>query len=141
MVLTSLLLGHSNSSSSSSSCLGMLSSYSKTPVMSQSSVCFDLLESLKILSKLVVKSIRSNLRKLAILDVSLSIQEPVGYLKLSRIIDDSHKSLDFVFIEFSCSLRKIDVCLLAAHVGKSSSNSSNGRQCVHDVPLTVDVGV
>ena len=66
--------------------LGVLSSNSETPVMSQTSVSTDLLETLQILTKFVVKNVSHDLGGLAILGVSLSVQEPIRDLVLSWVL-------------------------------------------------------
>ena len=119
----------------------MLSSNPQTPVVSQSSMSFDLLQSLKIFSQFVVQSIRSQLRELSILEVLLPIEEPVGELELSWVVNDGEQLLNLFFIQFSCSFVGINVCLLATQVGKPTSNSFDGSQCVHNLSSSIDVGI
>jgi len=66
--------------------LGVLSSGSKTPVMPQTTVSANLLQTLKVLSDLVVQDVGHHLVGLAVLVVSLPIEEPVGDLVLTGIL-------------------------------------------------------
>ena len=54
----------------------------------------DLLESLKILTHLVVKTVSENLAKLSVLDILLSVEEPVGNLVLTRVVHDRNNTLN-----------------------------------------------
>ena len=60
-VLFSLLLGNADSSTATTCGFGVLTSDTNTPVMSQTSVGADLLETLQILSELVVQGVGSDL--------------------------------------------------------------------------------
>ena len=53
----------------------------------------DLLESLEVLTHLVVEAVGEDLAEFAILDVLLSVEEPVGDLVLTRIVHDRHDPL------------------------------------------------
>ena len=57
-----LLFRYTNSSSSTSSGLGVLSTHSETPVVTQSPVSSDLLQSLQILTQFVIESIGYHLQ-------------------------------------------------------------------------------
>ena len=102
---------------------------------------FDLLQSLQILTQLVVQSIGRELGELSVFDVPLSIEEPVGDLELARIVDDREQLFDLVLGQLTGPLRQVDVGLLAADVSKPPANSFDRRQGVHDVTLAVDVRV
>ena len=80
------LLGHSHSLALVSSGLGMLSSSSQAPVVSQTTVSTDLLQTLQVLSDLVVKDVRHHLVGLAVLVVPLPVQKPVRDLVLAGIL-------------------------------------------------------
>ena len=60
-----LLLGDTNGPSPASSCLGVLTADTDTPVVTQATMGADLLETLKILTELVVKHVGHNLTSLA----------------------------------------------------------------------------
>ena len=88
-----LLLGHTHSFSLVSGGLGVLTSHTETPVVTEPTVGPDLLESLKILTQLVVEDVGHDLGGLAVLDVTLPVQEPVGDLVLTGIL--SKKMINF----------------------------------------------
>lgn len=55
------------------------------PVVSESSVGTDLLEALKVLTQLVVQLVRQHLTEPTVLDVLLTIEEPVRNLVLAGV--------------------------------------------------------
>lgn len=71
-----LLLADTDSSSSSAGGLGVLASDSKTPVVSETTVGSDLLQSFQILTKLALHAVCQHLRVLAVDDIALSVQKP-----------------------------------------------------------------
>jgi len=71
-----LLLADTDSSSPSSCGLGVLTSHSQTPVVSETTVSSDLLQPLQILAKLAFHAVCQNLAVLAVHNISLSVQEP-----------------------------------------------------------------
>ena len=81
------LLGHSDGFSLVTSGLGVLSSDPEAPVVTEATVGADLLETLEVLTKLVVEDVGHHLGGLAVLDVALPVQEPVGDLVLARVLN------------------------------------------------------
>ena len=67
--------------------LGVLSSDPEAPVVTEATVGADLLETLEVLTKLVVEDVGHHLGGLAVLDVTLPVQEPVGDLVLARVLN------------------------------------------------------
>lgn len=61
--------------------------------MSETPVSTDFLESLQILTELVVEGVGKNLRVLSVDNVTLTIEEPGGDLILGRVLDDSDDTL------------------------------------------------
>lgn len=96
----SLLLADTDSSTSSSGSLRVLTSHSETPVVTETTVRSDLLQSLQILTELALHVIGQNLAVLAIDDISLSVEEPGWNFVLCRVLDDRDDSLEF----FRCDL-------------------------------------
>ena len=84
------LLGHTNSFSLVASGLGVLSSGAETPVVTQTTVSSDLLQTLQILTKLVVEDVGHDLGGLAVLVISLSVQEPIRDLVLARVLEGKY---------------------------------------------------
>ena len=56
----------------------------------------DLLEPLEILTHLVVEAVGEDLAEFAVLDVLLSVEEPVGDLVLARVVHDRHDTFNLV---------------------------------------------
>lgn len=54
----------------------------------------DLLQPLEVLTDLAVEGVGHHLRELAILNVLLSVQEPVGNLVLARVAHDRNQLLN-----------------------------------------------
>jgi len=75
--------------------------------MSKTSVSTDFLESLQILTELVVEGVGKNLRVLSIDNITLAIEEPGGNLILGRILDDSDDTLKLFGRKFA-STKGID---------------------------------
>jgi len=136
-----LLLGDTDGFSLVASGLGVLTSGTKTPVVTETTVSPDLLESLKILTELVVKDVGHDLGGLAILDVPLPVEEPIRDLVLTGILDDGDQPLDLLLAQLSSSPVQGDIGLLQADVGVTTSNSLDGGHGEHDAGLTIDVRV
>ena len=64
------------------------------PVMTETSVVTDLLQTLKILTKLVAQSVAHNLRELSVLNILLSVKKPVWDLELAGVAHDSDELLN-----------------------------------------------
>ena len=77
-MLSSLLSGDSQCSSSSASGLGLLSSNLESPEMSQPSVTLNLLHSFQIFSEFGIQGVGNELGVPSVSDISLSVQEPLG---------------------------------------------------------------
>ena len=84
----------------------MLPSHTQAPVVSKSTMRPNFFQSFQVIAKLWVDSIGKNLGILPINDVLLSVQEPSGDFELGRVLDDSHKSLEFIGVEVTSASRK-----------------------------------
>ena len=80
------LLGHSDSLALVAGGLGVLSPDTEAPVVTQATVGADLLQTLEILTKLVVEDVGHHLGSLAVLDVALPVEEPIGDLVLAGVL-------------------------------------------------------
>jgi len=101
----------------------------------------DLLQALQVLTELVVQDVGQHLGGLAVLVVTLSVQEPVGDLVLTGILHDGDKLLNLFLSEFSSSPGQGDVGLLETQVGVTTSNTLDRGQGEHDAGLAINVGV
>jgi hypothetical protein len=135
------LLGDTNGSTTATSGLGVLTANTETPVVTETTMSTDLLQALKILTHLVVKTVGQNLRVLAINNVLLSVKEPVGDLVLAGVLKDGDDTLQFFVGQLAGSLVEIDIGLLAGNVGITTTNTLDGSQSNHNLVLSVNVSV
>jgi hypothetical protein len=75
--LTTLLLGDTDGPAAATSRLGVLTTDTETPVVTQTTVSADLLQALKVLTELGVDTVGKDLRILAIDDIALTVKEPL----------------------------------------------------------------
>jgi len=101
----------------------------------------DFLQSLQILSHLVVETIGQDLAEFAVFDVLLSVEEPVGDLVLTRVVHDRDYTFDLFLGEFSGAFRHINVGLLADDVGESATASFDTGHSEHDLTTAINVRV
>lgn len=73
--------------------LGVLSTHTETPEVTETAVAADLLEALKILTELGVNTVGEDLGVLAVNDIALPVEEPGGDLVLGRVLDDGDDTL------------------------------------------------
>merc|ERR1719300_933209 len=136
-----LLLGHTHSFTFVTGRCGVLSANSETPIMSKSTMSFDLLQPLQIFAKLVLQTISQDLRVLSIFDILGSVEVVIWDLVLSWILHDGDKPFHFFIRQFTSSFVHIDVSFLQADVGESPTDSFDGSHCVHDFGFSINVGV
>ena len=102
---STLLLRNTNSPTSPSGRLRVLSPHSETPVVSQTTVSPDLLQPLEIFTEFAVHVVGQHLAVLSVHDVALSVEEPGRDLVLCRILDNSDDALEFLGGEFTSTGR------------------------------------
>ena len=90
-----LLLADTDGTATATSGLGVLSTHTETPVVTETAVGADTLETLEILTGLAVEGVGDNLGVLAIGDVALSVQEPCRDLVLGGALEDGDHTLEF----------------------------------------------
>jgi hypothetical protein len=76
--------------------LRVLTTHPQSPEVSETSVRTDLLQSLEIITHLRVHTVRQDLRRLAVNNVLLPVQEPCGDLELRWVLDDRHEPLELI---------------------------------------------
>lgn len=84
----SLLLRHTDGPTATTGGLGVLTTYTETPVVSETPVGPDLLQALEILTELAVHTVGENLVVTAIDDIALSVEEPGRNLEVAGVLDD-----------------------------------------------------
>ena len=139
--LTTLLLGNTNGTATTTGGLGVLTTHTEAPVVTETTVSTDLLETLQILTELGVDTVGQDLRVLAVDNVALSVEEPGGDLVLGRVLDDGDNSLQLFGGELTSALVQVNIGLLADQVGVTTTDTLDLGQGVHDLLLAIDVGV
>lgn len=72
-------------------------------MVSQTSVRSDLLESLQVVSELLVDGVGKSVRGFTVDKVLLPVEEPRGDLELGGVLHDGDNSLELIRVEFSSS--------------------------------------
>jgi hypothetical protein len=154
----SLLLGDTDGSAAATSGLGVLSTDTETPVVTETTVSADLLEALEILTELGVDTVGEDLSVLAVDNVTLPVEEPGGDLvclvldgeicrdqvakhTLQGVLDDGDNTLKLLRCEVTGALAQINIGLLADQVGVAATDTLDLGQGVHDLLLSIDVRV
>lgn len=101
----------------------------------------DLLQALQILTQLRVQGRGGQLQVLAVDDVLLPVQEPVGDLVLTRVADDGQHLLNLLLGALPGTLGQVHVGLLQDDGGVPATHSLDGRHGDRHLQHTIDVGV
>jgi hypothetical protein len=102
-----LLLADTDGASTAAGSLGVLTTDTQTPVVTQTTVGADLLQALEILTQLAVQTVGQNLGVLAVDDVALSVEEPGGDLVLGGVLEDGDDTLEFFGGELTSAVQVI----------------------------------
>jgi hypothetical protein len=108
--LTTLLLGNTDSTTSAASGLGVLTTDTETPVVTETTMSADLLQALKIITELGVDTVSENLGVLAVDNVALSVEEPGWDLVLGWVLDDGDDALELFGGKFTGTVFSIRWC-------------------------------
>lgn len=112
--LTTLLLGHTNSTTATTSCLRVLATNTESPVVTKTTMSTDLLQAFQIITKLGVDTVGKDLRVFTIDDIALTIEEPGWDLVLRGVLDDGDNALEFFGGELtSAMIVSPALCLLS----------------------------
>lgn len=76
--LTTLLLGHTDGPATTARRLGVLTTHTEAPVVTETTVRPDLLQALEVFTELRVDAVGKDLRVLAIDNVALTVKEPLS---------------------------------------------------------------
>lgn len=136
-----LLLADTDGAATATGGLGVLSTDTETPVVTETTVGADLLQALEILTHLAVQVVGDNLGVLAIGDVALSVQEPGGDLVLGRVLEDGDDTLKLFGGKLTGALVEVNISLLADQVGVTATDTLDLGQGVHNLLLAVNIGV
>jgi hypothetical protein len=105
-----LLLADTDSAATATGGLGVLTTDTEAPVVTETTVRADLLQALKILTELAVQVVGDKLGVLAIGDVALSVQEPGGDLVLGRVLEDGDNTLELFGSKLTGAVGKKKSC-------------------------------
>jgi len=119
----------------------VLSTDLDAPRVSDTTVRTDALQPLEVLAELALELVGKELAVLAVNDILLPVEEPRRDLVLRRVLEDGDNSLELIRVELSGALGKVDIGLLAHDVRVSPSDTLDLGQSVHDLALSIDVGV
>ena len=97
-----LLLGHSDGTSTAAGGLRVLTTHTESPHVTETSVVAHLLQTVKVLTDLVVDLVGQALHGGSVLGVLHSVQEPRGHLEVLRLGDDLHDTLHLFVREGTC---------------------------------------
>jgi hypothetical protein len=73
----------------------VLTTDTETPVVTETTMVTDLLQTLEIITHLGVKTVGQDLRVLAIDNILLSVKEPVGDLVLAGVLENGNDTFQF----------------------------------------------
>jgi len=105
-----LLLGDTNDTTATAGSLGVLTTDTDAPVVTETTVSTDLLEAFQVLTHLVVKTVGQQLSVLAIDKVLLSVEEPLRDLVLSGVLHDGDEALELFVGKLTSSRWKKGGC-------------------------------
>jgi hypothetical protein len=119
----------------------MLTTHSESPVVTETTMVPDLLQTFEILTHLGIKLRRSQLAVLAVLDILLPVKEIIRDLVGTRVANNVHDSLKLFSTELTGTLGKVNFSLLAANVREAATDTPDGSQGVHDPFLAIYVSI
>jgi hypothetical protein len=90
-----LLLRHTNCSSSAARRLGMLTTHTKAPEMSEAPVGAHFLQAFQVVTKFGVDTVGQNVRVFSINDILLSVEKPGGNFVLIGVLHNGDDTLQF----------------------------------------------
>jgi hypothetical protein len=127
--------------SASTGGLGVLASDLESPLVSETSVAPDLEESLDVFSELGFEDVGSNLQVLALLVVSLPVEEPSGDTVAFGISDKVSDSIALSLVELTGSELGVESEDLTDEEAEASTDSLDLVKSEGDGTLTINVGV
>ena len=136
-----LALADTNSTSSTTSSLGMLTTHTESVVVTDTTMAAHLLQTLEIFTKLVIQVVDQKMVIFSVTNILLSIQHPKGDVVFERVLDHIDNTFELVFLQLTGTFLDIDVCALACKEGKSTTNTFDVGDGKGNLLPTVDVGV
>ena len=119
----------------------MLTSDSKSPLVSETSVGLDLVHSFDVLSEFGFEHVGGHLQVFALLVVSQSVEEPSGNSVSFRVVDDVSDGISLFLVQLTGSESRVQSQDLADQESESPAHTSDVLQGKGDGSLSIDVGV
>ncbi len=119
----------------------MLASNSETPLVPETSVGLDLVQSFDIFSELGLQNVGCHLQVLALFVISEPVEEPSGDSVSFGVVNDVSNSIALFFGELACSEPGVNSQDLADEESESSADTSDCLEGEGYSSFTVDVGV
>jgi hypothetical protein len=85
--------------------LGVLSTDTHSPEVTETTVGADLLQTLEIVTELGVDTVGEDLVVFAVNNILLSVEEPGGDFELSGVLDDGDETLELIGVEVTGTKR------------------------------------
>jgi len=136
-----LLVRDTNSASTTTSRLGVLTTDTEAPIVTETTVRADTLEALEVLTELVVETVGEDLGSLSVLGVLLSVQEPGGDLVVHGVLQDLNNLVDLLSAQLSSTATEVNLGLAASEGRQTTSNSTNGGEGNSNLLATINVRV
>jgi hypothetical protein len=121
--------------------LGVLTTNSVAPEVSDTSVDTDLLHSLNITTDSGNQTVDNQLSGLAGGEVLLSVNEPIWNLELLWVVDDGDQLFNFFVGKSTSTTVNVNFSLLADQVGEALADTNNLGHGEHNLALSIDVSV
>ena len=119
----------------------MLSSDLESPLVPETSIASDFEEPLDVLSQLGFEHVRSHLQVLALLVISLSVEEPSGHAVSLGVVDKVSDGIALSLSQLSGPELGVEPENLADEESKPPTNTLDLIKCEGNGPLTIDVGI
>ena len=130
-----------DSFSSSTGGLSVLSSDFESPFVSDTFVTSDLVQSFDVFSQFGLKDVGGDLKIFTFFVISLSVQKPSGNSMSLRIVNDVGNTIALSFSEFTGSDCWIDSQNFADKESESSSDTFNFIKSIRNGSLAINIGV
>ena len=127
-LLSILLPGHTDSATVTASGLAVLTTDTKMPGVTKTTVHLHLLHTLKIFTHLALDVVSKKLSVGAIDEILLPVEHPNGDLELLRVLKNSNDLLNLLGLQFTSTNGGVDISLLANQQEKSGTTEQINEQ-------------
>lgn len=136
-----LLVGDTDSATTAASSLGVLTTDTETPVVTETTVRADALEALEVFTELGIEGVGEDLGGLAVLGVLLSVQEPVGDLVVQGVLQNLDNLVNLLVAQFTSTTTGINLGLLGSQSRQTTANTTNRGEGDSYLLATINVRV